>query len=106
MLQHLPAAGEAGDSQSLAADLAAQNEHFLYLRQLLQDIESVFGRLSSGLATLHVGVEELAREKKAMPIREKKAVPSRKAGKLQAGPRLTSSAQRLLDHRANSACGR
>ncbi|MYL82276.1 hypothetical protein GTA51_03875 [Desulfovibrio aerotolerans] len=78
MLQHLPAAGEAGDSQSLAADLAAQNEHFLYLRQLLQDIESVFGRLSSSLATLHVGVEELAREKKAMPIREKKAVPSAK----------------------------
>lgn len=106
MMQHLPAAGEAGDSPSLTADLAAQNEHFLYLRQLLQDIESVFGRLSSGLATLHVGVEELAREKKAIPICEKKAVPSRKAGKSKASPRLTSSAQRLLDRSPNSACGR
>ena len=106
MLQHLPGAGEAGDSQPLAAALAAQNEHFLYLRQLLQDIEAVFGRLSSGLATLHVGVEELAKEKKAMPIRAKKAVPNRNPGKPQAGPRLPCSATRLLDRSAKSVCGR
>jgi len=105
MLQHLLLIEEPDGVAGLRTDLAVQDETLTHFRQLLENIESTFGRLSSGLAMLHVGVEELAREKNALPIRKKKALPVRKAGKSTARPRLAGSAQRLPDRSASPACG-
>ncbi|MHC1790769.1 hypothetical protein [Solidesulfovibrio sp.] len=70
MLQHIPPADTSGEITALRADLAVQDERLNYFRQLLGDIESVFGRLHSGLTMLHVGIEELAKEKEQLPIRK------------------------------------
>lgn len=100
MLQHLGLVEGPGGTQPLPVDIAAQEENFLYFHKLLGDIESVFGRLSSGLATLHAGVQELAREKEALPVRK-----TGKPDKPKARPRLACSAQRLLARSAGRASG-
>ena len=105
MLQHLRMIEEPDGVAALRTNLAAQDETATHFRQLLESLESTFERLHSGLAMLHVGVEELAKEKKALPIRTKKALPVRKADKPKTHPRLACSAQRLLDRPASPACG-
>ena len=100
MLQHLRLIEEPDGVAALRSDLAAQDETVKHFRQLLESLESAFDRLNSGLVMLHVGVEELAKEKKALPLREKKALPVRKAGKSQPRPFLAGSAQRLPDRSA------
>ena len=97
MLEHLRLVEEPGSGLAMRTDLAAQDETLTYFRQVLENLEASFGQLHSGLATLHANVEELAREKDALPIR--------KADKPQARPALSRHALRLSERSAGRASG-
>lgn len=97
MLEHLRLVEEPGGVSAMRTDLAAQDETLTSFRQVLATLEASFGQLQSGLAALHANVEELAREKDALPIR--------KAEKRNARPALSRHALRLSERSAGRASG-
>ena len=97
MVEHMPPGDAADELKALRTRLDAQEASLANFRQMLGDIESVFGRLQSCLAAFHSNLDELNWEKKQLPIRraEKKQASRRLSRHHQPAPHLPAQPAQL-----------